>query len=541
MYILGLSKSTHDHAAALLKDGNIVAAAEEERFNRVKHTNAYPKNAINFCLNQEGIKLKDVDYVAQGFTDDISFKIIDGSVYVETIARSNQNSLEIIRDNNYFFIPHHLSHAASCFRLSGFKKSNILTIDGQGEKETTAFFTGDNNKIERQWDIPIQSLKTNNIDDMVSVGYVYNCVTRLLFGPYVANKNTICTFNEGKTMALASFGEPILDFSEILNILNHENYKLNPRAIMLKFGNLVRKLSQPLSQQHKNLAASLQFALEKSVLNLLKEIYDTTGDKTFCISGGVALNCKMNGELIKQDFVKNIFIQPASNDAGTAIGAALEAYAYLGYKSKYKMEHVYLGPEYSNEEIENILKSSGLKYDFFDDISGITAELLSNGKIIGWFQGRMEFGPRALGNRSILADPTDMETKKKVNSIKGRELWRPFAPSVIEQKANHYFENLMPSSFMLLTFKVKDEKKHEIPAVVHVDGTTRPQTLKKNTNPLFYDLLVKFEKEVNVPLVLNTSFNSANEPIVCTPIDAVKTFLKTGLDYLAIGNFIVEK
>lgn len=506
MYILGLNYNNKDAAACLLKDGKLIAAAEEERFLGIKHTDIYPKNAINFCLNKEGITIDDIDYIAK---PDVSAKKVNGKII-----------LDIEKKNNEYKIPHHLCHAASAFRLSDFKKSNILTSDGRGEIESAAFFIGDDNKITRQWSIPF---------DKCSIGGKYKYVTMALNFGY---------FGEGKTMGLAPYGRPQPYSKDILYIKKHNDYLQNNKGFNLPFE---PRKDEPLLQHHKDLAASVQHALEISLLNLMDEIYDTNPNNNICLAGGVFFNCKLNGLILKRDYIKNIFIHPNAGDGGCAIGAALELYSHLGYKSKGLMNHSYYGPEYSNEEIKKAIDKFNLEAEYYDDITGIAAELMAKGNIIGWFQGRMEWGPRALGNRSILADPTVPGMNDKVNEVKRREKWRPFGPSILEEKAKDWLENHYHSPFMLLSFQVKKEMQKLIPAVVHIDGSTRPQTVSKETNPIYYKLIKEFDKEKGVPMILNTSFNDKGVPIVRSPSDAIRNFLNMKMDYLVMGNYLIKK
>jgi carbamoyltransferase len=548
MYILGINSGLnkeffHDASACLIKDGKLVAFAEQERFDRVKHSYHFPKEAIDFCLKFANIKYDDVDFVAMDIIlkkfitsafssmnlrmfnpDNLYGRLLNFNIFFAN-SKVKQNLKKIFPEKKVFDIPHHLSHAASAFYVSGFNRSNILTLDGRGESETTAFFKGEENRIEKVWD---KSFFNNH-----SFGVCYRILTGIL---------NLGDYGEGKTMGLAPYGKPVVDFSDI--VAYNGSYKTclaDFSKIRWRFSKFRRKEGEELNNIHKNLAASLQKSLEETISKIIEEITITTNCRTLCLAGGVALNCKTNGVIIESGLVDDIFIQPAAGDAGGALGAALQAYVELGYKPKTKMEHAYWGPEFSNEEIEAELKKQNQKFEFHDDIAGTVAELISKGKIVGWFQGRMEIGPRALGNRSIVADPRDLKMWKKVNDVKGREAWRPLAPSMLGEAIEEYFENPYPSPFMILSFTVKKEKVKDIQAAVHVDRTTRPQTVTKKSNPLYYDLIKNFEKITSVPVILNTSFNDKSEPIVCTPADAIRTLHKTGLDHLAIGNYLVSK
>jgi len=547
VYVLGVNpgffKSFHDSSACLIKDGRIVAFAEQERFDRIKHSNRFPKDAIRFCLRQAGIYPEDVDFISIGWNSKEFISSTFSSIGIHMLNldnfynrmlnyflyHSNQNVIKILKHmfgkKDIFEIPHHLAHAASTFHVSGFKKSNILTIDGRGEFDSTVFFTGENNEIKKQWH--------KNFFDNHSFGLIYSLATKNL---------GLGKFGEGKTMGLAPWGKPTIDFSDVMRCDgSYHSVLADYSKVRFIFSAFHRKKNEKLQKKHKDLAASLQNALENTVLGLVEDIYKTTGNRTLCLAGGVALNCKMNGLIIQQDFVDDIYIQPAASDSGCALGAAMETYIILGYKSRFKMEHAYWGPEFSNEQIEEELKKNDFEYEYHDDIAGIVAELLAKNKIVGWFQGRMEVGPRALGNRSILANPTVEEMKDMVNDVKRREHWRPLAPSMLEESIEEYLENPYPSPFMILAFPVKEEKIREVPAIVHVDGSTRPQTVNKKTNSLYYELIKKFEELSSVPIVLNTSFNDRGDPIVCTPQEALETLSKTTLNYLAIGNFLVKK
>ncbi len=533
----------HDSAAALVMDGKFIATAEEERFNRLRHARGYPKLAVEYCLKEGGIKMRDVDIIAVAY---------DPLAFVKT-GRINLYPTNFIKDIvNYIFfaiylhdlkkqcgarveyINHHLSHAASAYRCSGFKDANILTIDGSGETESFAFFKGKGGKLERVWDIPLGGRFTEK--KWGSIGLVYSRLTNFL---------NLGVHGEGKTMGLASYGEPKYDFSTILNIKDHKHYKIDRRNIEKLYGNLERKDGEELTQEHKDLAASLQKALEDSVVNLAREAYEKTGIRNFCLAGGVTLNCNTNSKLLEQDFCDKLFIQPAAHDGGISLGAALEVSYIVGDNPDFNLIHAYWGPGFSNEEIEEVLKNAKVEYKYHNNIEEITAKYVTDGNMVGWFQGRMEMGPRALGNRTILADPTIKDIADKVNvEIKHREVWRPFAPSVAEESATKFFEGVdkaKDSPFMLHTFYIKDKYKDTFPAITHVDGSSRIQTVRKEQNEKYYKLLKEIEKINGYPMTLNTSFNDNGEPIVCTPRDALRCFFSTGFDVLVIGDYLVKK
>jgi carbamoyltransferase len=546
VYILGINpglmSTSHDSAACLLKDGKIIAFVEQERFDRIKHSSKFPIDAINYCLCKAGISQEDVDHVSLAWNtrellessfSSFGFHIFNFDNMVNRIlsymiARANMKASEVLNRlflNDITEVNHHLAHAASSYYTSGFKKANILTLDGRGEKESLAVFEGKNGDITR--------IDQKNFFNNFSLGLCYSLTTKIL---------GLGRFGEGKTMGLAPWGDPKINISNIISYNgSFKDMKADFSKVRFGLSKFSRKKYEKIEEKHKNLAASLQKSLEDSVLNLVDEIYEQNGIPNMCLAGGVALNCKMNGLVLQQENIKDIFIQPAASDSGGALGSALHVYKSLGYKPKFKMEHVYWGPEFTNEEIERELKTSGLSYDYYDDISGIVAELLGKNEIVGWFQGRMEVGPRALGNRSILGNPTTKEMADKVNDVKNREHWRPLCPSILEKSAKEYLEDYYPSPFMILTFQVKKEKIKEAPAIVHVDGSTRPQTVSKKTNPRYHELIRKFEEISSVPIVLNTSFNDRGEPIVCNPRDAINTLKKSQLKQIAIGNYLVTK
>lgn len=542
----GMFAWNHDSAAALVVDGKLVATAEEERFNRVRHASGYPRRAVEYCLKTGGLTLKDVDIIAVGYNPWAFLKRGRINLWPQNLLRDVANILilklylhALLKDTGsrarVVYVEHHLAHAASAYRCSGFSRANILTIDGSGETESAVFFVGEGREVRRVWDVPLGGMFTRK--KWQSIGLIYSRVTNLL---------KLGTNGEGKTMGLASYGEPKYDFSSILSLENHDSYTINRRAIDVLYGKLARKRnSEPLSQEHKDLAASLQKALEDVAVALARESYGHTGIKNFALAGGVALNCNMNSRILAEDFCDALFVQPAASDSGIALGAALEAAHRAGDKTNFKMETAYWGPEYSDKEIEQILKETKMPYERVSSIEEKAADLIVMGNIVGWFQGRMELGPRALGNRSILANPGIAGMNDKVNiDVKHREVWRPFAPSITEEDASKYFQGMEKSSespFMLETFYVKERYRSTFPAITHVDGSSRIQTVRQEQNPRYYKLLRELEKRTGHPIVLNTSFNDAGEPIVCSPHDAIRCFYGTGFDALAIGSFLVRK
>jgi carbamoyltransferase len=538
VYVLGISggirSGHHDPAAVLYRDGTLVAAAEEERFLRIKHCEGrLPENAIRFCLQHAGISLRDVAAVGYGYA---------------TVPRMEK------RLQDYFVlkfghcpeikpIRHYMAHAASAYRLSGFEDAMVLSADVSGDSVSTLLSHGHGEEIRI-----IQSVPRPN-----SLGIFYSMLTQIL-GFQRDN-------DEYKVMGLASYGKQEVDLSWLLQHRGGE-YRLHFEEYMIAVGenqafpskqegiysdSLVQRLGaprlkeEPLTQRHMDLAYSAQKTLERTVIDLVTWLHGQTGSRNLCIAGGVGLNCVMNQRLLALPFVDRIYVQPAASDAGTAIGAALEVLAERGIRPEV-MRHVYTGPAFSNEEIEKTLQSFKVPYRREEDVCRFAAERLAKGCIVAWFQGAMEFGPRALGNRSILADPRDPAMKDRINAtIKFREDFRPFAPAVLEEHVEEYFSDGVSSPFMTLTFDVKEEKKHQIASITHVDGTARIQTVDRITNPRFHKLISEFGKITGIPMVINTSFNVKGQPIVCTPRDAVSTFYMTGMDHLILGDYVLSK
>lgn len=557
IFILGISCFYHDSAAALIKDGQIVAAAQEERFTRKKHDDSFPDQAVRYCFKEAGIDSGDLSCICFYDKPLLKFERIvesfirswpaDFKMFLSAMPIWLKEKLwvkKLIRKKLNFkgpiyFSEHHMSHAASAFFASPFKDAAILTVDGVGEWATTAFGLGHENKIDL--------IKEINYPD--SLGLFYSFFTYYLgFKP---------NSGEYKVMGLAPYGRPVYEdkIRALINIFPDGSFKLNRRIFgnFYEMGNIEKKFknifgrprrisSDKLEQFHKDLAASLQKITNEIMVAMADHIHKETGMKNLCLAGGVALNCVANSEILKRTGFENIFIQPAAGDAGGALGAAFFVWNQVfGGKRNFIMEYAYWGPEFSNEEIKKFLNTKGVKYEFLDyhRLFKVVAGFIDTQKVIGWFQGRMEWGPRALGNRSILADPRNKENWQRVNlKIKFRESFRPFAPSVIEDAANDYFDSPNPSPYMLFIAKVKT---NNIPAVTHLDGTARLQTVNRNSNPLYYGLLKEFQKLTGCPVLINTSFNIRGEPIVCTPEDAFNTFIKTDIDYLVLGNFILDK
>ena len=560
MNILGISCYYHDSAACLLKNGVVIAAAEEERFTRKKHDNSFPKNAISYCLKEGGIDVKDIDIVAFYEKPLLKFdRILQMSL--ETYPKSFLNFYKILpgwltsklkvpsklkKKLNYkgkvFFIEHHHSHAASAFFASPFKEAAIVTIDGVGEWSTISIHHGKDNKIE--------TLKETYFPN--SLGLLYSTITAYL-GFKVLN-------DEYKVMGLAAYGKPSYyeKFKEkLIDIKDDGSFSLNmdyfsythkeqmfSNKLEEEFGQR-RNPGEAIEERHKDIAASLQKLTEEIVLLIVNHAYKLTNSKKLCMAGGVALNCVANGKLLQKDLFEKIFIQPAATDSGGSMGAALYTYHQILKKEKvWSMDSAYLGPSFNNKEIKDFLDKCKIEYAKLsdEDLVKNVANLLSQDKIVGWFQGRMEFGPRALGNRSILANPKNPEMKNIVNKkVKHREEFRPFAPAMLIEKAGEYLIYNYDSPFMTINFETNIDTRKNIISATHIDGTARVQTVSRERNKLFYDLIKEFENLTNVPALLNTSFNVKGEPIVCSPEDAYNCFKNTDINYLVLGNYLISK
>jgi len=568
MYILGISYGI-DSAASLIRDGKIIAAVQEERLNREKHSRRFPVNAIHYCLQQAKITLKEVHKISFFWNPGIHLENLNIRFssrwrdHVEYLYNLPNYLLELLPVNinkkhvedivqtlnlpglnkkiEIHYIKHHLSHAASSFFVSPFEKSAILTVDGYGERTSTMLAYGNRNRIT--------VLKEINYPH--SLGALYATFTQYL--GYYANSE------EGKVMGLAGYGNPDKynnQFNKIININKKGDYELDlsyfsyylhgPRRYsdkLVKTFGPERKRDASIEQRHRDIAAGLQKTLEKALISVINSLYSQTNCKNLCLAGGVALNSVANSMILKKTHFQKIFIQPAAGDAGDSLGSALYLYHQkLDKKRNNIMTDDYLGPGFSSDEIKNQLDHAKITYKYKKEIALEGAKLISQGKIIGWFQGRMEFGPRALGNRSILADPRIPKMKEILNNrVKQRENFRPYAPSVLIENYKEWFEGNHPSPFMLLVSKVKTSKKSLIPAIVHVDGTARVQTVNKTTNPLFWQLINHFKNITGIPMVLNTSFNLRGEPIVCSIKDALHCFFTSGMDYLILGNYLIKK
>jgi carbamoyltransferase len=427
----------------------------------------------------------------------------------------------------WHFVSHHFAHAASAFHASPFQAAACLTLDGRGEDATTTYSVGCGNRLRL----------LGQVNYPHSLGLLYETLTTHL--------GFLHSSDEYKVMALASFGEPrfLEDFEEIIGMNGDGAYEIRDLRLEERFGK-ARTKGEAFGKLHFDIARSLQLALENSALKIADWLYDITGADNLCMAGGVALNCVMNSRIRDEGKFKDVWVQPAAGDAGTALGAALwvDSNERRSNERGYEMTHAFLGPRFSDDEIEKFLRWSKLPYRRSDNIANETAHILAAEKIVGWFQGRMEFGPRALGARSILASPIKAEMQSKLNEIKDREDFRPVAPVVLEEEASNWFVDAhCPAPFMLFVFKVRPDKADRLAAVRHVDGTARVQTIRREQNPAYYDVVKAFGERTGVPVLVNTSFNTRGEPIVCTPRDAIECFWSSPLDALAIGSFILEK
>ncbi len=561
MYILGISAFYHDSAAVLLKNGVVLSAVEEERFSRIKHDNQFPFAAINFCLKDAKITIDQIEAVAYYEKPLLKFERILAN-FVETYPFSlfafikgipewfgDKIKIEqIIKKKlkfkgKIFFIPHHLSHAASAFFSSGFDEAAILTVDGVGEYQTTCLWQGKNNNITL--------LKSMNFPN--SLGLLYSTFTAFL--GFKVNED------EYKVMGMAAYGKPILvdKIYKLLSFKDDGSFNLDMSYFGFRYGlqmwnikfvklfGLPRKSNEAITQFHKNLATSIQKVTEDVYFLMLNHLYSLVPIPQVAISGGVALNALANGKIYSNTHFTDVYIFGPAGDNGAALGAALLVYNQICKPVVNKQfQSLFLGSEYGNTKIKETLKIKNLTYQQFASeelLIDTIARLLNEGKIIGWFQDRMEFGPRALGARSILAKPTPANVKDKVNQIKKREQFRPFGGSILKQYVNDYFE--IPVSqydfpFMNFCFKVKSDKRNVLAAIVHADNTCRIQTVTEKDSR-YYKLLNKFYEISGIPCLLNTSFNLAGEPLVESPAQAIDDFLKVPMDYLAIGNFLIHK
>jgi len=593
MNILGISAYYHDSAAALLRDGEIVAAAQEERFTRKKHDSRFPENAVNYCLAEAAISLRDVDrvvfydkplvkferlletylsYAPNGLRSFIAAMPIwlKEKLYLKTTLKKElQNLAGGIKEDipALLFAEHHQSHAASAFYFSPFDRAAVLCLDGVGEWATTSAWRGNGKDLEALWEI----------DFPHSLGLLYSAFT--YYTGFRVNSG------EYKLMGLAPYGEPkyvdlILD--KLLDLKADGTFRLNMEYFNYctgltmtnqrfdkLFGGPPRAAESKLNQREMDIAASIQVVTETVVLRLAETLHNETGESNLCLAGGVALNCVANGRVLREGPFERIWIQPAAGDAGGALGAASIVWHQQEDKprtvnGKDKMQGSYLGPRFSGNEVREQLDQHGAVYEQLADtvLFPRLAEILDSGNVVGWFQGRMEFGPRALGGRSIVGDPRSSKMQSVMNlKIKYRESFRPFAPSVIFERVSDYFEQDVESPYMLIVAPVQKHlrvemterqnelfgieklnvKRSELPAITHVDYSARVQTVHRDTNPRYYDLLKSFDSRTGCGVLVNTSFNVRGEPIVCTPDDAYRCFMRTEMDYLVVDDFLLSK
>lgn len=570
MYILGISCYYHDASAALLKDGEIVAAAEEERFTRKKHDTSFPINAIAYCLQSQNITIQEIAYI--GFYEKPLLKFervlsqhlemfpYSIKTFLSSMPSWITEKLRIIRTirkklkypEDVLFIEHHLAHAASSFLISPFEKAAILTIDGVGEWTTTTYGIGEGNEINLMKEIKFPH----------SIGLLYSTITAYL-GFSVNN-------SEYKIMGLSPYGlmdreknEYYSKLKQVIDIKEDGSYRLNmdyfiyhyadrmpSRKLCKLLGGPVRRPEAEITQRHKDIAAALQMITEEAITKMLNHLHNETKCDNLVIAGGVALNSVYNGKILRSTPFQKVWIHPNASDGGTSIGVASYIYnTVLGHKRNYAMAHAYLGPEFSANEIKAFLDANEIKYSEFENEKELvqkTAELINDNHVVGWFQGRMEWGPRALGSRSILSNACNPKMQEILNlKVKHREQFRPFAPAVCEDDALKYFECDMPipepTDFMLMVYPIKKEWRSRIPAVTHVDGSGRLQTIRRQQNPLYYDLIKEFGRRSGIPIMINTSFNIRGEPIICNPYDAYKCMMGTGIDYLVIDRFIIKR
>jgi carbamoyltransferase len=555
---LGINYSQmHDSSACIVRDAELLFAVAEERLTRLKHDPRFPQNAIQACLDFAHVTAAELDEVCFGWQNagevyrhDLKLYATGGwpltylnglnsTRHFVSMWHQRSGAQPFVRRFGNVkacmrFVDHHLAHAISAYGYSGYDDAAIVVMDGRGASEATSIWRGRGGHIDHVLTIPYPN----------SIGVFYSEFTEFL--GFQRNSD------EWKVMGLAPYGEPGMKLEDFIEP-EVEPYRVHTKLLqrdarggwpeITKRLGAARSPESEIEERHKNIARGVQDYCERAVTSVVRTAVEKTGSRNLCLAGGVALNSKANGKILASGMVDSIFVQPAASDDGVALGAALAPYMDTGGKlPSSAMRHVYLGPSFDDAAIESALRAYKLSYKPLSDPADAAAELLASGKILGWFQGRMEFGPRALGSRSILADPRDPEMTTKVNNaVKFREWWRPFAPSFKKEAAADFLESATDSPFMVLTAQVKPQKQCLIPGVVHVDGSVRPQTVEKEINPLYWRLIDAFEKRTGVPAVMNTSFNLRGEAIVHTPTDAVRTFFSSGMDALVIGSFLVEK
>ncbi|AIO30245.1 carbamoyltransferase [Burkholderia pseudomultivorans] len=575
IHTLGINAAFHDSAACLVRDGVVVAAAEEERFTHVKHakrpvpfsTWELPYHAIDYCLAEAGIALADVQHVAysydpwleldrHGAQPSLTLPLEPSAhaapaggvspwhpLFLSSIVNAprqlaggaphhlQRRFRGVTHDGpfRWHFVEHHLAHEASAFLAAPFDHCAVMTMDGRGERATTSYGAFDGRTYRR----------LGQVDLPHSLGLLYERVTRYL--------GFLHSSDEYKVMALASYGKPVYaePMRGLVRYCGEGRYETVDRDLVALFGP-ARERGGPITPQHCDVAHALQLVLEETTLQAVEWLAAQSGERQLAMAGGVALNCVMNAKIRDRGPFDDVWVQPAAGDAGTALGAALWTdFRMRGARGDWRMEHAYLGPSYSDAAIEAFLQEAQLPYRKLSDVAAQTAALLAANRVIGWFQGRMEFGPRALGARSILASPIDPGMQQRLNRIKDREDFRPVAPVVLEAKAHEWFSGgrrePLRAPFMLFVYDVLPERGERIPAVRHIDGTARVQTVDAQQHPLLHALLTEFDALTGVPVLVNTSFNTRGEPIVCTPRDAIECFWTSPLDALVIGSFLMEK
>jgi carbamoyltransferase len=574
MYIIGINAYHGDASAAIIKDGRLIAAVEEERFNRIKHCAGFPEHSIRYCLEAAGVRLEEVDHV--GISRDPSAHLHKKILYaaqrlgvfrqaknrlantakvrdlLEELARVLGVSKRALRAR-FHNVEHHLAHLASCFFVSPFERAALLSIDGFGDFISTMWAMGTENSIE----------VLGQVEYPHSTGIVYTATTQFLGFPHYGD--------EGKVMGLAPYGQPrfIDQFREIIRTEERGQFRLQldyfrhhaegvemswdqgspvigrifSDQFVKTFGP-AREPGAPLTDRERDIAASLQLRLEEIAFHVLNHLHEQTGLADLGLAGGVAYNSVMNGKILLNTPFTRIFVQPAAGDSGTALGVCYHLHnQVLKQQRGEAMIGAYTGPQFSDEQVLAALQQSRVEFEGYtdDEVTKRAAHDIAEGLVVGWFQGRMEFGPRALGNRSIVVDPRRAEMKDVLNQrIKKREPFRPFAPSILEEHVGEYFEQTHPAPTMLMVYQIKPEKREQVPAITHVDGTGRLQTVSRKLNQRYYQLISDFAELTGVPLVLNTSFNE-NEPVVCTPQQAIDCFLKTRMDALYLGNYAVRR
>jgi len=557
MLTLGINYSQmHDSSACIVRDGELLFAVAEERISRLKHDAGFPKLAIQACLDFAKVTAEQIDEVCFGwqtagpvYRHDLKlFATGRWPVSYMNLLNSSRHFLSMWHQESgatpyrrlfgagktkFRFVDHHLAHAISAYAYSGFDDAAVVVMDGRGAWEATSIWHGRGGQLDH--------VLTVNWPD--SLGLFYAQFTGFL--GFVPNSD------EWKVMGLAPYGQRGIDLSPFIDT-NEAPYRVHTKTLIgdgSHFSHFTSRLGAPreaesdISEHHKNIAFAVQDACEEAMMSVVKMALEKTGSRNLCLAGGVALNSKANGKIVASGAIDNIFVQPAASDDGVALGAALAPYLDDNGRLPNKpMRHGYWGPSFEDDAIEKALRAYKIRHSKLSDPARTSAQLLKEGKIIGWFQGRMEFGPRALGSRSIIADPRDPEMNGKVNNaVKFREWWRPFAPSFKKEAAPEYLESAFDSPFMILTAQVRSEKRSVIPSVTHVDGSARPQTVEREISPLYYRLIDEFGRITGVPVIMNTSFNLRGEAIVHTPTDALRTFFSSGMDTLVIGSFLVEK